>query len=552
MTTGALTILLRELRTQGRRIGTHLMRVAIAVPVFFLCLSDLVSEDPDNSDTLVRTSSILMVLFCFGAGFAVSDVIGSERRRGTLGLLMLTPLRPNQVLLGKASCQATHHLLCLAAVVPVIALPLISGGITWQEVVMQCVNLLAATLLGLSAGLLATTCFRQPWASLSTCLLVLLALFLVPPALRSYYVFVNSIGPDQQGGLWSGLLELPAAASRMSAGTAANPLLDSDWWEHLGPTLLICAVLFVLALSNFRAQWAIERDPSRLPGRERRPEAPRPEPPSWVCPSIRRRRLHLPEGRNPCEELAGAYADNPLGSRMILMILSSVFLSVYLFTRFDGSSNHPLFASFGIDDNHYLFYGGFLILIEVAVRWSLAAEIPRQYGQERNGGTLELVLGSSLSAGQVARGLARATIRTHLWKPGLLVFFHLLVMPEAETITRMRFHLGSLLLICLEAHAIHMVAACLALRGYSQIGITLGLFGVHCLLPLATLFLPPLFLPVPIGTLLDASLVLRLACALTGSLLFLDLRRIRRIFNDPDHRGPIGLLFSRRARTARS
>ena len=144
-TTGILTILLRELRSQGQRIGTYLLRTTIAIPPLLLCLGHLLSGNTDSSDTRARTSSILVILFCFGAGFAVSDVIGSERRRGTLGLLMLTPLRPAQVLLGKAACQVTHLLLCLVAVVPVIALPLLSGGITWQEVAMQCINLVAAT-----------------------------------------------------------------------------------------------------------------------------------------------------------------------------------------------------------------------------------------------------------------------------------------------------------------------------------------------------------------------------------------------------------------------
>ena len=533
-----LTILLRELRMQGRRIGTYLMRVAIAGPALLLCLGDLLSGNPNSSDTLAGTSRILMVLFCFGAGLTISDAVGSERRRGTLGLLMLTPLRPAQILLGKAACQATHYLLCLVAAVPVIALPLLSGGITWQEVVMQCVNLLAATLLGLSAGLLATTCFRQPWAALGSCLLVLLALFLGPPALRYYDMVVN---PSRQAWIWNGPLGLPTAAYPEWGGVPTGPLLDSGWWSHLIPTLTTGAALFVLALLIFGLQRRFERNPSRLPRKESRTGAPEPEPPNWVYPTIRRRRLQLPEGRNPCEELASAYAGNPLVSRMILMFLGGLFLLIHCFSRFE-------------DDFVYLspLCVIILFLIEVTVRWSLAAEIPRQYEQERNGGTLELVLGSSLSAGQVARGLARATIRTHLWKIGLLVVCHLLLLPAAEDDSLLRFHLGSLLLICLEAHAIHMVAASLALRGCNRIPATLGLFGIYCL-PLAAQFLlPRLSSPVSFEILLDFLPGLRLVCALLGSLFVLDLRRIRRIFDDPDYRGPIGFLLPRRARTART
>ena len=299
-------------------------------------------------------------------------------------------------------------------------------------------------------------------------------------------------------------------------------------------------ILLIVPLALCVPRWMDKGNSDRIPEQESRTVDPGTGRSDRVFPAVHRRRLRLPEGRNPCEELARAHAGNPLGSRMILLVLAGILPIVSLFALFDDHVDlHP--SSIGI-----------LILIEAVVRWSLATGIPRQYDQVRNGGTLELILGSSLSAGQVVRGLARAAWKNHLWKIGLLSFCHLLILQQTTSASRLHFHLGSLPLIWLEAHAIHMAGACLALRGCNRIRVALGLFGVYCLLPLATLFLPSLFLPVSSRTLVDASLILRTACALLGSLLFLDLRRIRRIFDDPDHRGLSGLLLPRRARTARS
>ena len=69
-----------------------------------------------------------MILFSFGAALAVSDVISAERREGTLGVLFLTSLRSWELLVGLALAAGARFLLCLVAIVPVLMLPILSGG----------------------------------------------------------------------------------------------------------------------------------------------------------------------------------------------------------------------------------------------------------------------------------------------------------------------------------------------------------------------------------------------------------------------------------------
>ena len=86
-----LTILVRELRVLCRKRGTYGMRIALALPV--LLTGVLYTFAPIYTDGGIMTAqaAVCQILFAFGAALAVSDAISSERREGTLGLLIPDP-----------------------------------------------------------------------------------------------------------------------------------------------------------------------------------------------------------------------------------------------------------------------------------------------------------------------------------------------------------------------------------------------------------------------------------------------------------------------------
>ncbi len=159
-------VVARELRSLSRNPSVYGMRSAfLRLTALAWALAGLTTSGEDSVSILITTSLVAMILFGFGGVFAISDAVSAERRQQTLGLLLLTPLRPSEVLLGKLISSGLQFVLCLLAVFPVIALSLLSGGVTRAEVLWQCLNLLAVVFLGMIISLFGSVVCREAKAS---------------------------------------------------------------------------------------------------------------------------------------------------------------------------------------------------------------------------------------------------------------------------------------------------------------------------------------------------------------------------------------------------
>ena len=71
---------------------------------------------------------------CLLAGvFLTADCLSEEKREGTLGLLFLTDLKGYDVVLGKFIARSLPALYGLLALLPLIGIPLLLGGVTGSE-----------------------------------------------------------------------------------------------------------------------------------------------------------------------------------------------------------------------------------------------------------------------------------------------------------------------------------------------------------------------------------------------------------------------------------
>ena len=100
---------------------------------------------------------MLLVLICVMVPAMSADCIASEKREGTLGLLFLTPLTAMGVVVGKGLVQAFRAFTLWVAVLPVIIIPFLSGGVTGGDVASAVTIEFCVTLLCLAAGILAST-----------------------------------------------------------------------------------------------------------------------------------------------------------------------------------------------------------------------------------------------------------------------------------------------------------------------------------------------------------------------------------------------------------
>jgi len=183
-----LPIVARELRVASRRRATYWVRSSAALAVivlgtwFFLMLR---GQPPQTvAQVLFGLLTGAAVLYCLLSGVrATADCLSQEKREGTLGLLFLTDLKGYDVVLGKLAATSLNALYGVLAVVPMLAVPLLMGGVTPGEFGRMAVVALNALFFSLSAGICVSSLSRsaRPAAG-ATFLLILLFTALLPAA----------------------------------------------------------------------------------------------------------------------------------------------------------------------------------------------------------------------------------------------------------------------------------------------------------------------------------------------------------------------------------
>jgi ABC-type transport system involved in multi-copper enzyme maturation permease subunit len=159
-----LPVIARELRVQARHPATYRLRlVAVAAP---LAASLLFLLGVEGEAQLGRPLFALLQTVLFYAAlalvtFSVADCLSQERREGTLGLLLLTPLNAADIVIAKVAAHALRAGMLLLAVVPVFALPLLLGGVAWDQAVRGVLHCATAVLLALGGATLASAGSRR-------------------------------------------------------------------------------------------------------------------------------------------------------------------------------------------------------------------------------------------------------------------------------------------------------------------------------------------------------------------------------------------------------
>ncbi|MGH9894405.1 MAG: ABC transporter permease, partial [bacterium] len=97
---------------------------------------------------LLMMSTVILIV----PGVTALSIV-SERERQTLPLLQITQLTPLQLVLGKLSSSISYFLLLLVAVAPVVAIPLLFGGMSFGDVFAALTMMLATAIMLGSASI---------------------------------------------------------------------------------------------------------------------------------------------------------------------------------------------------------------------------------------------------------------------------------------------------------------------------------------------------------------------------------------------------------------
>jgi ABC-type transport system involved in multi-copper enzyme maturation permease subunit len=149
----------RELRVQARRRATYYSRLgwglaAVLMLAFLVAVAGDKMQDGAYLFTILHTSLAAMLLLV--SPIVAADSISRERREGTLGLLLLTPLKPRQIVAGKFVSHALRLFYFWLMMLPFLTLPTLLGGIPWSQVLLSSALLLTVIIIGLGAGMMAS------------------------------------------------------------------------------------------------------------------------------------------------------------------------------------------------------------------------------------------------------------------------------------------------------------------------------------------------------------------------------------------------------------
>lgn len=183
---GALPLLKKDLIEQSERRRTYALRVAYAAAVFsiFLVYLDRKLQELGTSvsDVAGEGAPIFRALFLIQAGAMLlflppimCGAITQEKENRTLGLLLLTDLKPSEIVLQKFMGRLMPLLTFLFLSLPLVALAYSFGGVTMTDLVTRTTFLFTTALLIGSVGIMCSAyCATLLSALLTTYALVLL------------------------------------------------------------------------------------------------------------------------------------------------------------------------------------------------------------------------------------------------------------------------------------------------------------------------------------------------------------------------------------------
>ena len=212
----------------------------------------------DLGFTKVSGTTLNLWLFLLGLYAAVvqtgemtTGLFVQERQHGTYGLLFLSGLTPGEVFIGKLFGAAAIVLFNLLAIVPVLAVPFLLGGVSIDLFLATIGALPVMLLFALSTSVLASLIAHEDGQAFTTWLLVL-AMTCVTP-------FLLDVG-DRFFGSHAGLnlKQLSPAYAPFLVASGLPPTAVARCWTSLGVSVLWSVVMLTVSAALLRRHWRLQ------------------------------------------------------------------------------------------------------------------------------------------------------------------------------------------------------------------------------------------------------------------------------------------------------
>src|SRR3954471_6987672 len=161
-----LPIVDRELRVASRRATTYWTRTLVAGAAvlvgawFFGFGIQLMAAQWAQS--IFKGLSVVGLVYSLVAGRRfTADCVSSVKREGTLGLLFLTDLKGYDIVFGKLAATSLSGFFGLLALVPVLGVPMMMGGVSLQQVWRMALLLANTFWFSLAVGIFVSALTRD-------------------------------------------------------------------------------------------------------------------------------------------------------------------------------------------------------------------------------------------------------------------------------------------------------------------------------------------------------------------------------------------------------
>jgi len=382
----SLPIVERELGIASRKLGSWLSRwiIAIAAVGFGAIWLGMAYWQGGmmKGDIFFAILAWACFIYCLLAGlWTTSDTLTREKTDGTLGLLFLTDLRGYDVVLGKMITASLKSFYGVLAVLPVLALPLLMGGVTNDQLWRTIGALLNILVFSLSLGMFFSALTWSTGRAIFWTFFSLLSVTMLP----LFY-------------LWSGgassvlhFVSPGFAMANASAPVIGTPVAGSGgYWAWLGGGLAVSGALLALA------SWII---PHRWRETKLRPQVP----------SLAKRTDG--DSLQPSADRQSAMLDaNPAGWLVLVALMITGGLALLGLMALDG---------IGIDDV-WIFMAPLVWVGSFWIRLEVARHAVTTIYEAKASGALEQILVTPVDERQFRRGHFAAMVRFWMWPVILL------------------------------------------------------------------------------------------------------------------------------------
>jgi len=401
-------IFTKELRVAARQRRTYVLRsIYLLLLTIILMLAVLSTSLMTSGGTAIYrvsrmaeaaknvTLTITWFQFYVAQMLAVvlmSNAVNDEKRRGTLDVLMATPISSFQIIVGKLLSKLFQLILFLALSLPMLAIIRVFGAVQWDYIVASLCITFTAMLFAASLSMYLSAIISRPYKVILIMLVILFTFYILIQL--QFSMFAAGIRTTRF------LALISPATAMMQISLSAFPTMGIARTTISWPThcLIVTAVsLVIVAVSvltvrrtfrqptavNYREKWA---------GRKRDKAAARP---------VR------PVGESPIfwKELPTSFGAS-VRSNIITFVILAIILCVFF--AMSGSGNIR-----GRGRSFVLFnmYAMTLWMIASVRTATMAATI---ITKEKEARTLQILLGTLISDAKIIRGKALAVLWRNL------------------------------------------------------------------------------------------------------------------------------------------